>query len=97
MVWGSQGPLDLSVSSPTGNSGMGSYHGKHSFHTFSHRRACLVRSLLKEDPLKGRYPPSMAKVRCGRGAVRKTRLLGDWSCTGQGTHCPVFSSQMMRH
>uniref|UniRef100_A0A671EWW8 Aldehyde dehydrogenase, dimeric NADP-preferring n=1 Tax=Rhinolophus ferrumequinum TaxID=59479 RepID=A0A671EWW8_RHIFE len=44
-----------------GNSGMGSYHGKHSFQTFSHRRACLVRSLLKEDPLKGRYPPSMAK------------------------------------
>ncbi|KAF6297958.1 aldehyde dehydrogenase 3 family member A1 [Rhinolophus ferrumequinum] len=45
-----------------GNSGMGSYHGKHSFQTFSHRRACLVRSLLKEDPLKGRYPPSMAKM-----------------------------------
>ncbi|XP_016051996.1 PREDICTED: aldehyde dehydrogenase, dimeric NADP-preferring [Miniopterus natalensis] len=45
-----------------GNSGMGSYHGKQSFITFSHRRSCLVRSLLKEDPFKGRYPPSVAKM-----------------------------------
>nr|KAF6398776.1 aldehyde dehydrogenase 3 family member A1 [Molossus molossus] len=45
-----------------GNSGMGCYHGKYSFMTFSHRRSCLVRSLQKEDPFKGRYPPSMAKM-----------------------------------
>ncbi|EPQ10160.1 Multidrug and toxin extrusion protein 2 [Myotis brandtii] len=44
-----------------GHSGMGCYHGKYSFMTFSHRRSCLVRSLKKEDPLKGRYPPSLAK------------------------------------
>ncbi|KAK1331720.1 hypothetical protein QTO34_009694 [Cnephaeus nilssonii] len=46
-----------------GNSGMGCYHGKFSFVTFSHRRSCLVRSLHKEDAFKGRFPPSMAKVR----------------------------------
>lgn len=45
-----------------GHSGMGCYHGKYSFMTFSHRRSCLVRSLKKEDPLKGRYPPSVAKM-----------------------------------
>ncbi|XP_037022245.2 aldehyde dehydrogenase, dimeric NADP-preferring isoform X2 [Artibeus jamaicensis] len=45
-----------------GNSGMGAYHGKHSFVTFSHRRSCLVRSLGKEDGFKGRYPPSLSKM-----------------------------------
>ncbi|XP_054427140.1 aldehyde dehydrogenase, dimeric NADP-preferring [Pteronotus mesoamericanus] len=58
--------LHLSVHSlpfgGVGNSGMGSYHGKHSFVTFSHRRACLVRSLGKEDAFRGRYPPSLGKV-----------------------------------
>ncbi|XP_024079663.2 aldehyde dehydrogenase family 3 member B1-like, partial [Terrapene carolina triunguis] len=28
-----------------GNSGLGSYHGKFSFDTFSHHRACLLRSM----------------------------------------------------
>ncbi len=28
-----------------GNSGMGAYHGKHTFETFSHRRACVVANL----------------------------------------------------
>nr|XP_044986517.1 aldehyde dehydrogenase, dimeric NADP-preferring [Jaculus jaculus] len=45
-----------------GNSGMGSYHGKKSFETFSHRRSCLLRSLLNEEMHKARYPPSPAKV-----------------------------------
>ncbi|KAK1331719.1 hypothetical protein QTO34_009693 [Cnephaeus nilssonii] len=39
-----------------GNSGMGCYHGKFSFVTFSHRRSCLVRSLHKEDAFKGNSP-----------------------------------------
>ncbi|XP_029783794.1 aldehyde dehydrogenase, dimeric NADP-preferring [Suricata suricatta] len=45
-----------------GNSGMGSYHGKKSFETFSHRRSCLVRPLLNDESLKARYPPSLAKM-----------------------------------
>uniref|UniRef100_A0A8C0PRN1 Aldehyde dehydrogenase, dimeric NADP-preferring n=1 Tax=Canis lupus familiaris TaxID=9615 RepID=A0A8C0PRN1_CANLF len=45
-----------------GNSGMGSYHGKKSFETFSHRRSCLVRPLLNDESLKTRYPPSLAKM-----------------------------------
>ncbi|XP_037056922.1 aldehyde dehydrogenase, dimeric NADP-preferring isoform X2 [Peromyscus leucopus] len=45
-----------------GYSGMGSYHGKKSFETFSHRRSCLLRSLLNEETHKGRYPPSPAKM-----------------------------------
>ncbi|EHH24604.1 hypothetical protein EGK_08287, partial [Macaca mulatta] len=43
-----------------GNSGMGSYHGKKSFETFSH--SCLVRSLMNDEALKVRYPPSPAKM-----------------------------------
>ncbi|KAM5306488.1 aldehyde dehydrogenase, dimeric NADP-preferring isoform 2-T2 [Glossophaga mutica] len=58
--------LHLSVHSlpfgGVGNSGMGAYHCKHSFVTFSHRRSCLVRSLEKEDTFRGRYPPSLGKM-----------------------------------
>uniref|UniRef100_A0A8C9DTV8 Aldehyde dehydrogenase n=1 Tax=Prolemur simus TaxID=1328070 RepID=A0A8C9DTV8_PROSS len=58
-----------------GYSGMGSYHGKKSFETFSHRRSCLVRSLLNEEVLKARYPPGQAKVRekagCGETGLHR--------------------------
>lgn len=40
-----------------GASGMGSYHGKFSFDTFSHRRACLLRSPGMEKMNSVRYPP----------------------------------------
>ena len=41
-----------------GPSGLGSYHGKHSFKAFSHRKACLQRSLAT-SLLDGhlRFPP----------------------------------------
>ncbi len=38
-----------------GESGMGAYHGKSSFDTFTHRRSVLTRSNLVDMPL--RYPP----------------------------------------
>ncbi|XP_067421918.1 aldehyde dehydrogenase family 3 member A2 isoform X2 [Emydura macquarii macquarii] len=41
-----------------GYSGMGAYHGKHSFETFSHRRSCLIKSLKMESVNKIRYPPN---------------------------------------
>ncbi|XP_010162526.1 fatty aldehyde dehydrogenase [Antrostomus carolinensis] len=44
-----------------GNSGMGAYHGKHSFETFSHRRACLIKDLKMEGMNKLRYPPGSQK------------------------------------
>ncbi|KAM4687231.1 aldehyde dehydrogenase family 3 member B1-like isoform 1-T2 [Rhinophrynus dorsalis] len=40
-----------------GDSGMGNYHGKFSFDTFSHHRACLVRSDGREKLNEIRYPP----------------------------------------
>ncbi|XP_054707979.1 aldehyde dehydrogenase, dimeric NADP-preferring-like [Uloborus diversus] len=49
-----------------GMSGMGTYHGKYSFDTFSHKRSVLVRSLnaIGEYLGKARYPPySNAKTR----------------------------------
>lgn len=45
----------------SGNSGMGAYHGKHSFETFSHRRACLIKDLKMEGVNKLRYPPGSQK------------------------------------
>lgn len=40
-----------------GQSGMGSYHGKHTFDRLSHQRACLLRSLGMESINLARYPP----------------------------------------
>nr|KAF6281686.1 hypothetical protein mPipKuh1_010217 [Pipistrellus kuhlii] len=40
-----------------GASGMGSYHGKFSFDTFSHHRACLLRRPGLEKMYSVRYPP----------------------------------------
>ena len=38
-----------------GNSGLGTYHGKESFETFSHKKSILKKSNLLDIPL--RYPP----------------------------------------
>lgn len=38
-----------------GASGIGAYHGVHSFETFSHKRSVVVRSRIFDNPL--RYPP----------------------------------------
>ncbi|CAG8642879.1 11498_t:CDS:2 [Ambispora leptoticha] len=40
-----------------GNSGMGSYHGKKSFETFSHERSVLKNPFYLEKVLETRYPP----------------------------------------
>ncbi|XP_061461266.1 aldehyde dehydrogenase family 3 member A2-like isoform X2 [Rhineura floridana] len=44
-----------------GNSGMGSYHGRYSFETFSHRRSCLIRTFKMEGFNNIRYPPACRK------------------------------------
>ncbi|XP_060556422.1 aldehyde dehydrogenase, dimeric NADP-preferring-like isoform X6 [Ruditapes philippinarum] len=44
-----------------GNSGMGCYHGKFSFDTFSHKRACMERGLKMESVNSIRYPPHTEK------------------------------------
>ncbi|XP_067866771.1 aldehyde dehydrogenase, dimeric NADP-preferring-like [Heterodontus francisci] len=41
-----------------GKSGIGAYHGKFSFETFSHRRACVLKSLGLEKINSVRYPPT---------------------------------------
>lgn len=45
----------------TGNSGMGSYHGRHSFDQLSHLRSCLIKQLKMEGVNSMRYPPHTAK------------------------------------
>ncbi|XP_062392963.1 aldehyde dehydrogenase family 3 member A2b [Sardina pilchardus] len=40
-----------------GNSGIGAYHGKHSFDQLSHLRGCLVKQLKMEGMNNMRYPP----------------------------------------
>ncbi|XP_039758918.1 aldehyde dehydrogenase, dimeric NADP-preferring isoform X3 [Pararge aegeria] len=42
-----------------GNSGIGAYHGKASFDTFTHKKSCLVRNFaaIGEKLASGRYPP----------------------------------------
>lgn len=48
----------LSVPFISGASGMGAYHGKYSFDTFSHQRPCLLKGLKGESVNKLRYPPN---------------------------------------
>ncbi|XP_027717473.1 fatty aldehyde dehydrogenase isoform X2 [Vombatus ursinus] len=56
-----------------GNSGMGAYHGKHSFDTFSHHRSCLIKKLKMEGANKLRYPPnSQSKVDWARFFLLKS-------------------------
>uniref|UniRef100_A0A673BC63 Aldehyde dehydrogenase, dimeric NADP-preferring-like n=1 Tax=Sphaeramia orbicularis TaxID=375764 RepID=A0A673BC63_9TELE len=45
-----------------GQSGMGCYHGKHTFDQLSHQRACLIRSLGMESVNLSRYPPQDLKL-----------------------------------
>ncbi|CAG9564141.1 unnamed protein product [Danaus chrysippus] len=42
-----------------GSSGMGAYHGKASFDTFTHKKSCLIRNFaaIGEKLGSGRYPP----------------------------------------
>lgn len=49
--------LGPSLSVHTGHSGMGRYHGKFSFDTFSNHRACLLSSLGLEKFQEIHYPP----------------------------------------
>ncbi|XP_042221629.1 aldehyde dehydrogenase, dimeric NADP-preferring-like [Homarus americanus] len=46
-----------------GNSGMGAYHGKYSFDTFTHKKSCLNRSYnpLIEKVTRARFPPYTEK------------------------------------
>uniref|UniRef100_U3FZT0 Aldehyde dehydrogenase n=1 Tax=Micrurus fulvius TaxID=8637 RepID=U3FZT0_MICFL len=44
-----------------GNSGMGAYHGRFGFDTFSHLRACLIRNFKMEAVNSIRYPPNSQK------------------------------------
>ncbi|XP_049911929.1 aldehyde dehydrogenase family 3 member A2-like isoform X2 [Epinephelus moara] len=44
-----------------GNSGMGCYHGRHSFDQLSHLRSCLIKQLKMEGVNNIRYPPHTAK------------------------------------
>ncbi|NWU41827.1 AL3A2 dehydrogenase, partial [Hylia prasina] len=45
-----------------GHSGMGAYHGRYSFETFSHRRSCLIKDLRWEALNKLRYPPGSMEM-----------------------------------
>ncbi|KAJ8377572.1 hypothetical protein AAFF_G00255900 [Aldrovandia affinis] len=50
-----------------GNSGMGRYHGRHTFEQLSHLRACLVKPLAFERLNAVRYPPQCpARLRWAR-------------------------------
>ncbi|XP_068601209.1 aldehyde dehydrogenase family 3 member A2-like [Brachionichthys hirsutus] len=44
-----------------GNSGMGCYHGRHTFDRLSHLRSCLIKQLKMEGVNRMRYPPHTAK------------------------------------
>uniref|UniRef100_A0A4W5KAI1 Aldehyde dehydrogenase n=1 Tax=Hucho hucho TaxID=62062 RepID=A0A4W5KAI1_9TELE len=56
-----------------GQSGMGRYHGKHTFDQLSHHRACLIKSLGMECINMARYPPQdCSRARRARQAMRSS-------------------------
>ncbi|KAM9078723.1 LOW QUALITY PROTEIN: aldehyde dehydrogenase family 3 member B2 [Megaptera novaeangliae] len=65
------------------NSGMGSYHGKFSFDTFSHHRACLLSPSGLEELKDIRYPPFPA---CKEKLL--SWALGNQRCILLGAPCP---------
>ncbi|XP_041054108.1 aldehyde dehydrogenase, dimeric NADP-preferring-like [Carcharodon carcharias] len=57
-----------------GASGIGAYHGKFSFETFSHRRACVLKSLGFEKMNSVRYAPATdSKQKWTRWLLKKRR------------------------
>uniref|UniRef100_A0A665WRX7 Aldehyde dehydrogenase n=1 Tax=Echeneis naucrates TaxID=173247 RepID=A0A665WRX7_ECHNA len=59
-----------------GHSGIGRYHGRHSFDQLSHQRACLVRTLGMESVNLARYPPQdRRRARRARMALRQMSML----------------------
>ncbi|OCT91064.1 aldehyde dehydrogenase family 3 member B1 isoform X2 [Xenopus laevis] len=64
-----------------GHSGMGKYHGKFSFDTFCHQRACLLRSDGREKLNEIRYPPYTQR-HLGM-AVYAMEVKKGWSCSIQ--------------
>ncbi|XP_061682732.1 aldehyde dehydrogenase family 3 member A2-like isoform X2 [Syngnathoides biaculeatus] len=61
-----------------GQSGMGFYHGKHTFDRLSHQRACLLRSLGMERINLARYPPQ-DRQRANRAQLALKSPLIDFS------------------
>ncbi|XP_052799534.1 aldehyde dehydrogenase family 3 member B1-like isoform X3 [Mya arenaria] len=57
-----------------GSSGMGAYHGKFSFDTFSHKRSCMERELKMESVNNLRYPPFTEKKQQRIGWISKKKL-----------------------
>ncbi|XP_078080797.1 aldehyde dehydrogenase, dimeric NADP-preferring-like isoform X2 [Mustelus asterias] len=57
-----------------GKSGTGAYHGKFTFDTFSHRRACVLKSLGFEKMNNVRYAPATdSKQRCTLWLLKKSQ------------------------
>ncbi|CAH0724292.1 unnamed protein product, partial [Brenthis ino] len=57
-----------------GNSGIGAYHGKASFDTFTHKKSCLLRNFaaIGEKLASGRYPPyTDGKLKLISGLMKK--------------------------
>ncbi|XP_072209695.1 aldehyde dehydrogenase family 3 member A2 isoform X1 [Excalfactoria chinensis] len=90
-----------------GNSGMGAYHGKHSFDTFSHHRSCLIKDLKMEGTNAVRYPPSSQKklgwakffilkrFNKGRVGLIVLTLLGIVAAVAVKNHQPVLKRKAL--
>ncbi|XP_045176730.1 aldehyde dehydrogenase, dimeric NADP-preferring-like isoform X3 [Mercenaria mercenaria] len=62
-----------------GNSGMGGYHGKFTFDTFSHKRGCMERGLKMESVNNMRYPPFTKKKENTAAWIMKKKLKSNGS------------------
>ncbi|RXM91205.1 Aldehyde dehydrogenase family 3 member B1 [Acipenser ruthenus] len=74
----SQGRVEIGGETEEGESGVGRYHGRFSFDTFSHQRSCVLRGFGLEWANQLRYPPySEQKLERLLQATQERK----WSCT----------------
>jgi hypothetical protein len=62
----------------TGNSGLGSYHGKKSFEAFTHERSVMIKKQQLDGLLASRYPPYNAKKASIIRTMTMSSSLGIW-------------------
>ncbi|XP_055686148.1 aldehyde dehydrogenase, dimeric NADP-preferring isoform X7 [Lutzomyia longipalpis] len=87
-----------------GMSGMGFYHGKFSFDTFSHMKSCLVKNFnpIGEKLASGRYPPySESKTQFLASLMRKrrgipTKYLSHLFAFGLGVAVVILTNALLK-
>ncbi|XP_066519399.1 aldehyde dehydrogenase family 3 member A2a [Hoplias malabaricus] len=80
-----------------GNSGIGHYHGKHTFDQLSHLRSCLIKKLSMERVNQMRYPPhTREKLRWARILLLKQVNISRWRHLAQAAMLAALAAFLVQ-